>query len=690
MLLDLARVLLAALLVGVLPGYYWGRCLFTTSDAVARVTYGIALSMALVPAVALIPARLLGLGVTFPATVTSTLLVFGTGLLAYYSLGPEKTLVRPVAPPARAPRPTVLLPLAGALLFATAANVGISGILESGWAVFPTAGLVAVAGILYLFGGGQEAEAARGTSPSGLRYPLLALVLALVVGRGYAGPVLQDWPYIRGVDHYSHAVMANQMLSEGTFERYLIYPPGFHTMTAMISTLSGLEPIDVFPVLGPMFLVLPALALYALAYQLWGWEYGVAAAFFGGVLMGGSYYYLNDSMYPNLVTAQFLLVLAVAAIVRLYATPSWRSVLAVALLGSSVVLYHQVSSLYLALLLAMVSVFLLPYLLLRSRRRGLALFLAFALTTLLSVLYAWDTYNLPGAAAGFIGGSETSETGAAVEMALGTQAPYSPGDLVGDIVSEPVAWLGLLGAFFVVGIGARRQSPAGFLSHSTLLLWSLVLFAGSATSLSGFPQRFGRDLGVPLSLLAAFALVAILNSLQVRRAAVFLAASLATLLITVLVSFQALQSFETAVNPSPQLVITEEIYAAGEWLEEHNTGGNVMVSPHVNQVPSRVMLALGDYSGLQSFEPGQIEVPRDLPPSGPEPLWDVLWVMQHPDGPLTEKLLEKYDVRYIVLYKNMPDRPTTDLYWQLYESHPDLYRTAFENEDVIIMEPRFT
>jgi hypothetical protein len=79
-----------------------------------------------------------------------------------------------------------------------------------------------------------------------------------------------------------------------------------------------------------------------------------------------------------------------------------------------------------------------------------------------------------------------------------------------------------------------------------------------------------------------------------------------------------------------QLTITPQIAAAGEWLEDHNTGGNNIVSPHINQVPSRMMLAMGHYSALLSFEPGQIKNPRDLPPTGPKPLWDVLWVVKHP------------------------------------------------------------
>lgn len=112
-----------------------------------------------------------------------------------------------------------------------------------------------------------------------------------------------------------------------------------------------------------------------------------------------------------------------------------------------------------------------------------------------------------------------------------------------------------------------------------------------------------------------------------------------------------------------------------------------MVSPHVNQVPSRMMLAMGRYSALQSFAMWQIRTPRDLPPPGPEPLMDVLRVVNDPDGEHVPALLEKYDVRYTVLYKDMPDRETAE-YWKLFEACPDLYETAFENEDVLIVAPR--
>jgi hypothetical protein len=239
----------------------------------------------------------------------------------------------------------------------------------------------------------------------------------------------------------------------------------------------------------------------------------------------------------------------------------------------------------------------------------------------------------------------------------------------------------------VVGLRERVKAPR-VLAYLTLILWFVVLLVGSTTSYSGFPQRFGRDLGIPLALLAAFAFVSILAPLLGRRRPVtVLAAALAVALAAVLMGLRAVQAFEQASGESPSVMMTPQIAAAGEWLKEHNTGGNIMVSPHVNQVPSRMMLAMGHYSALQSFAQWQILHPRDLPPTGPKPLEDVLWVLRHPKGERTDHLLQEHDVRYIVLYKKMPDRPTID-YWKNFKAHPDLYRTVFENKDVLIVTRR--
>src|SRR6202035_136036 len=168
--------------------------------------------------------------------------------------------------------------------------------------------------------------------------PALLAILALTLVRGYAGVIVHDWPYLRGEDQFSHAVMTEQMMAHGQYATYLIYPPGWSSLSAVICRFCDLPPLSVFPVITPALLVLTTLAAYALATRLWGWEFGLAAAALSG------------------------LVMVVGALVSLYQSPTLRSGLLLAAVGAAVVLFHSVGAEYLAVTLAGVCVVCLPYL----------------------------------------------------------------------------------------------------------------------------------------------------------------------------------------------------------------------------------------------------------------------------------------------------------------------------------------
>src|SRR5215213_11074924 len=361
-----------AVLVGTVPGYFWARCLSPPADRVELLAYSTALSMTLVPTAALLQARVFGTGVTLPIAAISAAAVFATGIAAYLCLEPAgDTEGSPLFTPSTPLSVYALIPLLGVFGLMLGATFGlVSGVRYA----VPVALLVLFAGVAGPLASRDSTREPHRDVPAGVRrslvwgVPLLA-VLLLVLVRGYWGPVRHDWPFIRGGDQFSHAVMSNLMMTEGRIDSYLIYPPGFHTMTAVISRLSGLEPLEIFPVLAPALLLLPALACYALASRLWGPVYGTIAAFFSGVLLVGPFESFAEARYPNLVSADFLLVVAVAALIQVYSSPGVRSCLLLGALGSSVVLYHQVASFYLALLLALVAALSLPYLLLAGRKR---------------------------------------------------------------------------------------------------------------------------------------------------------------------------------------------------------------------------------------------------------------------------------------------------------------------------------
>jgi hypothetical protein len=269
-------------------------------------------------------------------------------------------------------------------------------------------------------------------------------------------------------------------------------------------------------------------------------------------------------------------------------------------------------------------------------------------------------------------------------MAIGTKPAYDLGHLLAT-TSQSVAWLGLLGIFLVVGELLLRRDRMGTpqrLAYLTLLVWAVLLFVGSRTPLSGFPDRFERDLGIPLALLAALALVVVLRFLRSRGQLTFAVA----LLTVTLVGVQAALNLELAAGPSPRLKDRPpppEVVEAGEWLKENNEGGNIVATPYLAYVPSRGMLAMGGYTGMQSYDAARIRRGRDLPPFGAGPLWDALWVLQHPGGERTSRILSENDVRYVVFHKRYP---TID--WRPFQKRKDLYRKVFENESVVIFEPR--
>ncbi len=635
MVFDLITALAAAALVVVLPGWFWAGFLGVRADRAERLAFSIALSMGLVSAAALAQSSLFGSGVTLAVAVSSILIVFFSGLAASLAFAPAKDLERPLSRPDSEP--------------------DLSSTSRIAW-----------------------------------RLALLA-VMAVAAARGYLGPTLHDWPYIRGIDQYIQSVMVNLALSGGEVEDFMVYPAGFHALMASVSRLSGLGPLELFPVLGPAFLLLPPLALYALGRRIWGVPTGVAAAFFSGVVLASSYQYLVEARYLHLAAAQFFMVLAVAALLRLVAAPSARPGALFAVVGSSVVLYHHVGSFYLALLLASLATFFLPYLLLRERRAGLSLLASLACLGMLAVVFAWDTYDLGQLALNALGGSGDGPTSAAVTGAVGTQPPYGLSHLP-EAVSHPVLWLGLLGMAMMFADRGEPNAPYT-LAKMALLVWALLFFAGSRTSLSGFPERFERDLGVPLALLAAFAVVSVLRvaARAEHRAAVRLLAACAAIPVMALVGLQAHSNLQEAAAPAPEdpsatarISMTPDLEEAGEWLEENNTGGSIIAPPYLGSLPSRAMLAMGDYSAVQTFTGGRIERNRDLPPSGQQPPRDAFFVMENPASERSKEIIEEYDVRYIVLYKSNPDQE-----WRGADL-TDLYQRTFENETVVIYAPRVT
>jgi hypothetical protein len=716
MFLDLLRALCTAIAAVVLPGYFWAALLRPASGLAERLGFSSALSLATVPVVALVLARLAGAGITLWIALVSVIIVFGSGALALLWRGPAPGTAEPIlrAPGAiRDPRALILL----AVAFVAALVSVLHSNPAPGWLNGLILLLLVLAAVLgrphqvpdevpaqapaqvAMHGGdvpdqemppGRPGESRPGKSrpaASALRGAALAIVLAATAVRAYEPVIRYDWPSIRGLDHFSHALMAQQMLSHGSYGSYLIYPPGFPAVSAVLSRLSGLPPLVLYPVIAPALLVLTALAMYVLATRLWGWGYGIAAAALSGLVLHGAYGSLADGRYPDLTSAYFLITMGVAALLTLYASPSRRSAALAAVLGASPILYHSVATLYEALILVLAAVTSVPYLFyLRRRAEARTVLAGLAALAVLAIGYGWYTYGVGWPVTGH------SASSAAVSQALGSQSAPAPLHLF-SALSPPIVWLGVLGLALLVLTLRYERRPAAVLATVTVAAWCLVMYAGSRAAADGFPQRFERDLGAALSLVAALGLGVLLKTAWLawqtsRQGKVVPVAVLSlALAVPVVLAVGVPSAREARTESSPAHLLSAPVVAAGAWLREHNSGGTIVATPMNHGITERSVLALGDYTGLMYYSPGvPFSKARSLPPAGVRPLIDSQEVLEHPASCGAEQAIAREDVRFVVLYRKTGQDPDADLAG--FEANPARYRPVFENRSVVIYAPR--
>ena len=433
--------------------------------------------------------------------------------------------------------------------------------------------------------------------------------------------------------------------------------------------------------------MLTALALYVLATRLWGWGYGIAAAALSGLVLHGAYGSLADGRYPDLTSAYFLITMGVAALLTLYASPSRRSAALAAVLGASPILYHSVATLYEALILVLAAVTSVPLLLcLRRRAEARTVLAGLVALGVLAIGYGWYTYGVGWPVAGH------SASSAAVSQVLGSQSAPAPLHLF-SALAPPIIWLGVFGLALLVLTLRYERRPAPVLATVTVVLWCLAMYAGSRTAADGFPQRFERDLGAALSVVAALGLGVLLKTAwlawQTSRQGQVVPVAVLSLALAVLVvlAIAVPSAREARTESRPARLLSAPVVAAGAWLRDHNSGGTIVATPMNHGITERSVLALGNYTGLMYYSPGvSFTKARSLPPAGVRPLIDSQEILEHPASCAAKQAITREDVRFVVVYRKTGPDPEADLAG--FQADPARYRPVFENRSVIIFAPQ--
>ena len=139
-------------------------------------------------------------------------------------------------------------------------------------------------------------------------------------------------------------------------------------------------------------------------------------------------------------------------------------------------------------------------------------------------------------------------------------------------------------------------------------------------------------------------------------------------------------------DPASALLRSAEFGEAVRWLRSHDKGGSVIASPFADSA----LRVAGVPRVLPAATEKQLAEPGALPPDVLKQATDVRRVYRRAKGDGVVAVLERYDVRYLVLVKkfekNVDGRKDAAVSYNRYRGADDLYRVAFENEQVIVYE----
>ena len=394
-------------------------------------------------------------------------------------------------------------------------------------------------------------------------FALLGFAVALVWRFWQA----RDLVFPNWVDSQHHVLIIRKMIEFGglpsTLEPYLpgpfYYHFGFHSVTALFSVLSGLEPAASVLMLGQVISAGVGLAIYALAKQLGrDWRIALLAAVFVTFVTKMPGYYLTWGRYTLLIGVMILPVAMAEAIRAWESHDKWWKLAGLSLLTAGTLLSHYFTAFLFVLFLAVLGAHWLVETI-RAKSANWKPIASVAIATFAGLILAsrwyWRVFRYSVSVMNV--GINFPEQGMVLDTdqigylryILGPEAAY------GLII---LAMAGLVWSLF-------RADWRRF------AIWSLIaatLTAPLGLQIMGFRNdHFGLILFAPICILSAACLVWLMQWLASKCSHSRLI-WLALILIALIAAGLGAQANQDAINDSTVLVTVDDIDAL-KWIETH-------------------------------------------------------------------------------------------------------------------------
>jgi hypothetical protein len=303
-----------------------------------------------------------------------------------------------------------------------------------------------------------------------------------------------------GSDPVTHIFVTKEILETGKAPAPG-YPPGFHYLVAGLSKISGTDPIKTMVYFYPFLMFLSALAVYLFARQFFGPAVAIFSLILFGFLSPQPRQTLWDGGFPNVITADFIMILGFLFLLRAYKYEKWRDVVLAGIILGFVPFFHHLSSYLMTFLLICIlpSLLLFGFITKQNFKKKLQIVLTIlALAILIGAYPAYIYFGkgyLEQIASEFIAYAANFLDIKQSIISLSEAAPSPPWSDY-SLITSPFLWfLGWLGLpFLLKGFIEEKKEEYLF-----IFVWLFIVFLLSRPSdLSPRPGRFARELAIPL------------------------------------------------------------------------------------------------------------------------------------------------------------------------------------------------
>ena len=326
---------------------------------------------------------------------------------------------------------------------------------------------------------------------------LVAIILVAHLAVSYWGVVKFDYPIAPGDDISAHLSLIDSLRQTPKLWPSEGYPPGFHYLVIFLSGLTGLRDATVMSWLWPMLLVLSGLSLLIFATKAFSRQVGLLSYALFVLLATQPYQTAADGGLPNILATGILIPLGLACWIGLWRGENRaRNAVGFGLVSLLILWTHHLSTLSWLTIIVITGLGLVIWRCWHALPKVRLKLIVTTLAILGLMLLIFTQTEFFGAARRLFNVSIQGASSPAWNLGV-----YS------------TAFSGLVFQFSFVGalilIGAKKlRAKFGAEAAIVAVIWFVLYYIGSRSSLIIEPGRLARDLVFPSSILASIGILA--------------------------------------------------------------------------------------------------------------------------------------------------------------------------------------